>query len=92
MKDKWRIHQAKDKRSSKKNEILHNQGKRNEIPLMRKKSVRKVEEPKIHYAKRNTRFIQKRVYQKRKRFIKYGNVQAHQGKKDVQRVHQNDLR
>ena len=38
------------------------------------------------------RFIQKRVHQKRKRFIKHRNVQAHRGKKDVERVHQNDLR
>ena len=52
----------------------------------------KFEEPKIHHAKKNTRFIQKRVHQKEERFIKHRNVQAHRGKKDVERVHQNDLR
>ena len=50
----------------------------------------KFEEPKIHYSKRNTRFIQKRVHRKRKKFIKHRNMQAYQGKKEVQRVHQND--
>ena len=50
----------------------------------------KFEESKIHHSKRNTRFIQKRVHRKWKKFIKHRNMQAYRGKKEVQRVHQND--
>ena len=50
----------------------------------------KFEEPKIHHAKKSRRFIQKKVHQKRKRFIKHTKVQVHWGKKEVYKVHQND--
>ena len=67
MKDKWRIHEAKDKRSSKKSEVSHNEGKRNEIPSMWEKE-------KCASSLKNLKFIISRGIQgsSKREFIKKG--------------------